>query len=51
MKSKRFIGLLLVALMIFSLCPVSAFAAGQEAGQNYGADGEDLMAIVIRDGD
>lgn len=50
MKSKRFIGLLLAALMIFSLSPVSAFAAGKESGQNYGADGEIFM-IVIRDGD
>lgn len=51
MKSKRFIGFLLTALMIFSLCPVSSFAAGQESGQNYDVDSEDLMAIVIRDGD
>lgn len=51
MKSKRFISFLLATLMILSLCSVSAFAAGQESGQDYDANDNDLLAIIIRDGD
>lgn len=51
MRSKKFIGFILAAVMVLSLCSVQAFAVSPKTDQNYDAKNENLFAIVIRDAD
>lgn len=51
MKIKRFISFILAAVMILSLCSVSAFAASPETDQDYTSSDDNPFAIVIYDAD
>lgn len=51
MKIKRFISFILAAIMILSLCSVSAFAASPDTDQDYNSNDDNPFAIVIYDAD
>lgn len=51
MKIKRFISSILAAVLVLSICSVSAFAVTSEDTQNYVVNDDNPFAIVIRDAD
>ena len=51
MKIKRVICFILAAVMVLSLCSVSAFAASPDADRNYDVNDDNPFAIVICDAD
>lgn len=51
MKIKRFISSILTAVLVLSICSVSAFAVTSEDTQNCVVNDDNPFAIVIRDAD
>ena len=51
MKIKRFISSILTAVLVLSICSVSAFAVTSEDTRNCVVNDDNPFAIVIRDAD